>query len=390
MGINKILVFFIAFFIVAGISFASQTESTNYKISTGVVSSGGGLVNSSSYKNYVATGIIAGVMNSSVYHNWLGFFYTWLLADGEQCRLSTQCQGNFCCEYRCASSGCPVAAPAASGGGGEGTGGGGGGFFVARGEKDYTVNPNNVKVKLVLGENAEKTLVVENTGRTNVTISLDVETVEQYLSLSEKSFNLKIDESVRITLDFIGRNVGSFVGRITAIAEDIIKSVPIIVEVITELVLFDVKLDIPFEYSEVEPGDELKIQITLLNVGAPEKVDVFATYFIKDLSGNIIYEETETFAVEKQISYPKTFKIHESTVPESYVAIAEIRYADSFAVSSQLFRVVEKKEFVATELITKNTSLMVLLGLIIISVISFLGYKLASITKRKGKKKKGK
>jgi hypothetical protein len=109
---------------------------------------------------------------------------------------------------------------------------------------------------------------------------------------------------------------------------------------------------------------------------------------MKDLSGNILYEETETFAVEKQVSYPKSFKIHETTVPGSYVAIVEIRYADSFAVSSQLFRVVEKKAVIGTEIITKNTTLMIFLTFILVGIISMLSYKLASIKKRGRKKKK--
>jgi len=386
MGTNKILIFFIAFIIAVNISYAFQTESTNFNISTGVISDGGGVVDSSNYRNYVATGVISGITDSATYKNFLGFFYTWLLADDQPCASASQCQGGFCCSSVCSSSACPVAAAAAVAAGAA-EGAAGGGFFQLRQEKDYTVNPNTIKVKLVLGETTEKTLIIENTGQTEVSVFLDVEGVEQYLSLSEDSVDLGIDESIKITLDFIGRNVGSFVGRITTIAEEIIKSIPIIVEVITELVLFDVKLDIPFAYSEVEPGDELKTQITLLNVGAPEKVDVFATYFIKDLRGNIVYEETETFAVEKQLSYAKIFPIHDTTELGSYVAIVEIRYADSFAVSSQLFRVVEKKGFAAADLITKNISLMVLLTFILITVISILGYKLASIIKRKNKRK---
>ena len=138
----------------------------------------------------------------------------------------------------------------------------------------------------------------------------------------------------------------------------------------------------------MKPGNELRTQITLLNVGSPEKVDVIAAYFIKDLRGNIIHEESETFEVEKQISYPKVFSIHESTEPGSYVAIVEIRYANSFAVSSQLFRVVEKKELVITNIIAKNATLMMFLALILIVVISMLSYKLVGILKRSRKKRK--
>ena len=384
MKTTKVFIFFLVFVIAASIAYSFQANSSKYKQNL-IVSSGGETVDSGNYKSYVAAGIIAGTTDSSGYKNWMGFFYTWLLGDNHPCTSASQCEGGYCCDNVCKSEACPVEEAAAAGGAAAGVGGG---FFPLREEKDFSINPSNVKLKLTLGETAEKTLIIKNTGKSTLTVSLDVESVKQYLSLSEDSVGLEVDESASVTLDFIGKTVGIFVGKITAKADDVEQTIAIILEVIGEMVLFDAKLDIPVDYAEVEPGDELKTQITLLNVGAPEKVDVFATYFIKSLNGDIVYEETETFAVEKQISYQKLFRIHESTVPGSYVAIVEIRYVDSFAVSSQLFRVVEKKAFIEMEKITKNTILMILLTFILIGVIAMLTYKLASIKKRGRKKKK--
>ncbi|MEK6869621.1 MAG: hypothetical protein AABX74_05285, partial [Nanoarchaeota archaeon] len=73
-------------------------------------------------------------------------------------------------------------------------------------------------------------------------------------------------------------------------------------------------------------------------------------------------------------------------VAGSYVAVIEIRYAESFAVSSQLFRVVEKKELVVADIIMKNISLMVFLSFMLVAIISALVYKLVSAG-RKGRKK---
>ena len=387
----KIFIFLIIIIITANIAYSFQANSSNFKLSTGIVSSGGKIINSSSYKNYITTGLIAGVVNSSTYKNFLGFFYTWLLADDQPCTAANQCKGGFCCSNLCKSSSCPVtttvtAATTTT----TAVTTGGGGFVLLKEEKDYSVSPSNIKIKLVLGESTEETLKIKNTGKPSLNVSLDVEGINEYLSLSDSVIDLKVDEVKEVTLEFIGKKVGSFVGQIIAKADGIKKSIPIILEVVTELVLFDVKLDIPSAYSEVEPGNELRTQITLLNVGSPEKVDVIAAYFIKDLRGNIIHEESETFKVEKQISYPKVFSIHESTEPGSYVAIVEIRYANSFAVSSQLFRVVEKKELVITNIIAKNATLMMFLALILIVVISMLSYKLVCIMKKSRKKKRAK
>ena len=383
----KVLIFFFVFIVAASTCYPYQSNSTNFRLFPLIISTGGEIINSSSYKNYVATGIINGLINSSTYINLFGFYHTWLLGDNQPCTLDSQCQGGYCCSNLCSSSACPAAAAAAAAGGEAAAAAGGGGFFKK--EKDYSVSPSSIKTKLTLGEITEKTLTIKNTGESNLTVSLTVEDINKFVSLSENTVDVEAGEQKEVTLKFIGNSVGGFVGQIIAIADDIVKSVPVIIEVITQLVLFDVKLDIPSEYSEVEPGDDLNAQITLLNVGAPEQVDVFATYFIKDLRGNIIYEETETFAVEKQISYLKSFNIHETMEPGSYVVVAEIRYVDSFAVSSQLFRVVEKKAFVGIESITKNTTLMIFLTFIIAIVISMLTYKLVSVReKRRGKKEK--
>ena len=383
----KVLIFFFVFIVAASTCYPYQSNSTNFRLFPLIISTGGEIINSSSYKNYVATGIINGLINSSTYINLFGFYHTWLLGDNQPCTLDSQCQGGYCCSNLCSSSACPAAAAAAAAGGEAAAAAGGGGFFKK--EKGYSVSPSSIKTKLTLGEITEKTLTIKNTGESNLTVSLTVEDINKFVSLSENTVDVEAGEQKEVTLKFIGNSVGGFVGQIIAIADDIVKSVPVIIEVITQLVLFDVKLDIPSEYSEVEPGDDLNAQITLLNVGAPEQVDVFATYFIKDLRGNIIYEETETFAVEKQISYLKSFNIHETMEPGSYVVVAEIRYIDSFAVSSQLFRVVEKKAFVGIESITKNTTLMIFLTFIIAIVISMLTYKLVSIRKkRRGKKEK--
>jgi len=392
---KKIFIFFLVFLIATSISYSFQANSSNFKLSTGIVSSGGDIVNSSSYKNYVATGIIGGVVNSSTYKNLLGFFYTWILADDQPCTANNQCEGGFCCSNLCSSSSCPVEAEeekAAEAAAAAAAAGGGAGRLIVTEEellRTYRINPSSIKVKIALGEKAEEILTFENTGNKVLITSLKIEGVNKFLTLSDNFFDLEPGKSIGVTLDFIAKTVGNFVGQIIASVYEAEISVPIIFEVITDLVLFDVKLDIPTAYSEVEPGGELRIQITLLNVGAPGIVDVFVRYVIKDLNGNIVYEETETFSVEKQISYSKSFNIRDNLDPGSYVVVVEVTYADSFAVSSQLFKVVEKKALVDVELITKNTTLMILLTFILLSIITVLVYRLAYISKKGKRKEKG-
>ena len=145
------------------------------------------------------------------------------------------------------------------------------------------------------------------------------------------------------------------------------------------------KVDVPEAYKEVEPGGELKAQITLLNVGPPRKVDVTPTYIIKDKYGRIIHEASETFAVEKQISYVKSFEISKEALPGDHLIIVEVRYADTFAVSSDLFKVVPKKAYIA-KAVKLNIALILAL-IVAASLIFLLLYLLVSKTKGSERRK---
>ena len=132
-----------------------------------------------------------------------------------------------------------------------------------------------------------------------------------------------------------------FTGSILIGAGSLAKEIPIMLEIESKIALFDVKLDIPKEYEIIKLGDDLKAQITLFNV-IGGKVDVIINYMIKDLRGNVVSEESETFAVEDQSSYVKAFKLPSKLKVGSYVAVIEVRYANSYAVSSEMFELEEK------------------------------------------------
>lgn len=329
-------------------SLAAQVNSTSYKQNV-IVSAGGENTASSSYKTNTAVGIINGIISSASYINKLGFFHTWLLANGQPCSSASQCEGGFCCDGLCRSSACPTQEAGAGGGGVAAVGGGGAGPLPLEPKeiKDFSVSPGSIEEEVPLGETKTKTISVKNTGDAELDLSLDVLAVEDFVSLSESSFSLQPGQEKIVEAGIIGKKLGSYLGEINVKAGGIEKSVSLVINVESKEALFDVKIDIPLAYKEVGIGDELKAQITLLNVGPSKKVDVTTTYVIKDRKGAVPYESSETFAVENQKSYVKSFKITDSFKPGDHLAVVELRYQDSFAVSSELFKVTDKKaEFI--------------------------------------------
>ncbi|MBI2541340.1 hypothetical protein HYV80_01345 [Candidatus Woesearchaeota archaeon] len=358
----KIFLILFAFLAMAIGVLAAQTGSGSYKQNV-IVSEGGENLSSASYKQNIALDIINGIINSASYINKLGFFHLLLLADGQPCTSASQCEGGFCCSSSCRSSSCPVAA--AAGGDGAAAGGGGGGAVLPEEEvKDFSVAPSSIKEHLILGETKQNQITIQNTGNTALEFDLNVLTVSSFVSLQESSFSLMPGEERNVLIEITGAKLGSYIGEIEVAAGDIKKSVDIIIEVVSEQVLFDVKIDIPSAYHEVEPGAILKAQVTLFNVGPGKRVDVTPTYIIKDKLGNVIYEYTETFAVEQQKSYAYSFRIPKTAQPGDYLAIVELRYEKSFAVSSQLFKVVSKKGLELKQLLKSNTIVIIWAALI--------------------------
>lgn len=371
----KISAFFAFVFLLLAFNvLAAQISSSNYKQNV-VVSEGGENTTSSSYKISIVVGIINGIISSASYINNLGFFHTWLLADGQPCTSAGQCEGGYCCSSVCASSACPTPSTTTTGGGAAAAaaGGGGGGTIIEK-VKDFDVEPSSVKEHVALGAAKTISIKVRNKGNAALSFSLDVVTINDFVFLSDTSFSLEAEEEKEVELNIIGKKLGSYLGEIQVESEGIKKTIDVIVDVESEQVLFDVKMNIPSAYKEVAPGDELKAQITLINVGPSRKVDATTTYMIKNKLGRVIHESSETFAVEKQISYVKAFKIPKDAEPGDYLAVVELKYEKSFAVSSELFRVVEEKSLI--EEAAKITKPLTFTFLIIVGVILLLMYLL--------------
>ena len=341
----------LVFSVLAISTLAAQINSTSYKQNV-IISAGGENVSSSSYKMGVAVSIIAKIINSTTYSNRLGFFHTWLLANSQACSSGSQCEGGFCCSNLCASSACSTSSSSSSStSSGGGDGGGGGGIPAPlqeeeKADKDFSASPGLIKEFVALGAAKSASVKIKNAGKSKLDFKLDVSTVSDFVFLSDSSFALEPGEEKEIELNVIGKKLGSYFGSLDIEGGGITKSVDIVIEVESAQVLFDAKIDIPSAYKELRPGDELKAQITLLNVGPPRKVDVTTTYIIKDKKGKIIDEFSETFAVEVQSSFVKSFNLPDNLEPGDYIVIVELRYENSFAVSSELFRVVEEKSLI--------------------------------------------
>lgn len=269
------------------------------------------------------------------------------------------------CPADCGS--CPVAPP---------SGGGGGGALV---EKDFSVDTEIIKVMTRIGESFKISIRIKNLADIGQSFEVHVSpSLKGLVFLSEESFYLKGGEEKSIELTFVSgkeTKLGVYTGRLEIKTSYKTKWIPIIYSIKSKMVLFDVSLDIPVEYKEIFPGEELLLQLTLFNLGEVGKTDVSIEYIIKDFEGNIITEQKDIVSVETQVSFSKTIKMPSTIKPGDYVAIAQVRYDTSFGSSSAIFHVVEKEKpeiktiYSVVMIVVLTLVMIVLLLLIIISIM---------------------
>ena len=341
-------------------AYAFTTNGTGRIFDFAITSGKNADISSPSFRTYSVIGDVISTINSSNFKTEVGFLRTLPYLNGEPCQVSAECIGGFCCSNVCKSSACPaegggeIGGDGAAGGGAAaaaGGGGSGGGFFTKQiEEKNFTISPSLIKEQLALGGSKIRTIMIRNTGNTALNFSLGVAAVNDFIFLSETSFSLNAGEEKTIEANIIGKKLGSYAGEIEVSGDEIKKSISIVVEVESEQVLLDVKIDIPSGYKKIVPGDELKAQTTLFNIAGPKKVNVLLNYFIKDLKGNIIIEQSETITVEDQLSFTKSFIIPKDAKRGLYLASVEAIYANSFAVSSELFEIVGERKISGIEI----------------------------------------
>jgi|GEM_PF-1149083 len=266
-----------------------------------------------------------------------------------------------------------------------GGGGGGGGDgsietleepigYVKEIRKEIETTRSKISVNLIEGEGETEELTIINTGDTVLKLSIDIRGLKNVHS-STNSITLDPGKAETITLDFIAKETGVHTGNVLIETQGIMKSIPIVMKVATEKVLFDVKMDA--ERKELDSGKDLKTQITLLSMGKPKKVDVVITYTIKDMDDNTVWKSYETLAVDKELSFVKKFSTN-NLITGNYIATVQADYEGAVAVAGNMFKVKGGKELTAgmAGLLNKESYTKIdskLIGvLVVLSLVLFL------------------
>jgi len=236
-----------------------------------------------------------------------------------------------------------------------------------------------LKVSLNKGESVAKSFTI--TSKEGDAYSLNVVSVPG-ASLSGDNFILSKGEKKTVDVIFNSTDLepGIYVGSIDITSPKETLSLPVILEIESRDVFFDVNLDIPPAYTEILPGGRLIAQIKVFDLtsggGTSEGVDGVGTssvdieYNIFDLRGNLLSSESERLVVDKQAQVTKTFGFPEELSGGDYVVGVAVKYGSSVGVSSQMFTIEEKEVTNAPSLKFFDLNSAIVLVLILVFTFS--------------------
>ena len=209
-----------------------------------------------------------------------------IIESGEQCDDGNTISGDGC------SSSCQTEA---GGGGGGGGGGAVGGIIV---------EPAEFNVNLAVNTNIDKNIKITNTGTNATTISISQQELNQNVILPLTELTLNPGEAKVITVTFVGTSkTGIYTGQL--IIGGI--SIPVSLNVRSKLLLFDSNIVVLNENYQVEQGNKLKTQVTLVPLGEKQRMDVTLNYVIKDYQGKTYLTKTETLLISDKVEFKRNF-----------------------------------------------------------------------------------
>lgn len=144
----------------------------------------------------------------------------------------------------------------------------------------------------------------------------------------------------------------------------------VLLNLLPEEELFHVDVEIPPQYKEVLPGEEILVQLTLHNLERIGIVDVNVEYGIEDIVGNEIISEHTTLAIEGEVSTIRDLDVPFNIKPGNYMLFARARYDDVAGTGSSLFRVIAKGELGMDRITVFSLIIIVFVFLIIIIILS--------------------
>lgn len=225
-----------------------------------------------------------------------------------------------------------------------------------------------IKSSLYSGGNDSKTFNIES--ELGGDFSIEVDSLNG-VSVDEDGVFVLANEKMAIEVGFdsAGLDLGTYVGTIKITGPSDSMMIPVILEVESDIVLFDVNLDIPPAYSSIEQGEKLIYQTKIFDLTASGglqeglgSVSVNVEHTVYDLKGSILLTQSEQQIVNKQSQITNTIDFPQGFVSGVYVLSTIVNYKNSSGISSQTFEIIPKSEEIKFNFENADYTLIIILG----------------------------
>ena len=213
-------------------------------------------------------------------------------------------------------------------------------------KRGISVSQDEIKVKLKQGQITTEQLTITNNENRKIDFEISASLLENRIILRESKFSLASGESKTISIDLIARESTKpdlYLGKLIVKGGGETKEILVAIEIQSANALLDVRVEIPEEYLQILPGDEIVAEIKLFNFGIAKKSDINIDYMIKGENGNEIVNQHESLAIETQVNFIKRFAIPENAKPGKYFLYVKETYNGDVASASHDFEIVQYK-----------------------------------------------
>jgi hypothetical protein len=208
------------------------------------------------------------------------------------------------------------------------------------GEETYLniqVSPNQFNINMLVNTNVHQVISITNIGTTSGTVGITQTNLSNMIIVENISILLAPGETKIIGVIFVAPNATGIYNGVINVGN---KKIQVSLNVLKEFILFDSNIVVLNRNYQVQQGEPLQTQVTLIPMGGAVRMDVTLNYAVKNTNGTIYLTRSETLMVDSQKSIRRDFDTGSLPLGK-YVIELELIYPYGIAPSSAHFDVVE-------------------------------------------------
>ena len=207
---------------------------------------------------------------------------------------------------------------------------------------NLSIEKNFLVIKMKKGEPTQQKLTITNNRAENLSISISILNLSNYIFPTENSFTLKPGESRDIILNiYVSESIKEnlLIGKIIFHSATEDKTTDVVLDLQEKAPMFDIKTTLLKKI--LFPGDKAIANVRVLNLGDLKNIDVELESMILDSKNNILDSKKETFAIDNSADKQVFLRLPDKLPIGDYFFSSKVSYRNISAKSYDSFKIIE-------------------------------------------------